>query len=165
MVPIFSEQSWTPRVLDLRENPRLTFIGKGALSLPGLEILRLPGNLAFMDETSVTSKTLQSIEYEEAIVGTGAGEEDTRRNFITDDTDFFPSICCGIGKAISLTQDEMISFCDLGRNQPGVDAALEYGVSYKEATIVEIIDGSSVFLSEAVESPFKCAEVCHVYKG
>ena len=132
---------FTPKILDLRENPRLTLIGKGALNIPGLETLKLPHNILFLDKESLPS-SIRELEIE------STSSDEVRQNFIRDQTEFFPSVCCAIGDTYTLTRGT-VSFCDLGRNEPGADATFEPGIIYQDAPIVEVIDESGFPMSEA----------------
>jgi len=158
-----NNSSWTPRLLDLRDNPRITFIGSGALaSLSNtLEELRLPKYLNYLAFEAINSlETLKVISFEEENKEF-SGSENILINVITHPSGFFEDICCGLGKHIDLVlPEDGLTFCDMRVDTPGVDSVMEPYVEYYMADTLQMLLPSSDFMSEAAESAEKCAEYC-----
>ena len=161
----FSPQTlvpWSPRVLDLFDNPRLVLFGPGSLkSISGsLKELRLPENLQFMahynfnDLTSLTTVLFEREHRDElastietasasSIVSSGApthvGSHNIQ-NVITDPTGFFSDVCCRPGEHVALTSPPGgLTFCEMTVDTPGADAEFEPFIEYFEADSFETL--------------------------
>lgn len=154
--------SWTPRVLDLRNNSNLVILGNrsmGALE-ETLEEVWLPKEMRHISPDSLkTLPKLTTIRYE--------GEEADKRvdfsNAILDPSDGFADICCAPGNHVELAVPATgISFCEMVVDQPGIDAKFMEFTTFQDATLVRKITPSSKFMFEAAESVYKCAEYCSI---
>lgn len=171
-VPKSFGRAFTPRTLDLRENPALVFLGSGSLADvgEGLRELRLPANMVHLGEDSLTElPLLRTVKFE-------GQEEDSRPvlqrgNIISghDPDDYFGSVCCDRGTQVNLTfPEEGLTFCDATHvnafERPGVDSAFFPFQRWTNPTVLKIISESSTIMSEAAESAEMCAEYCHMWK-
>lgn len=139
-----------PRELDLRYNPMLHIIGAGDLVQIGtaLQSLRLPANLNYLsNETIALLPQLSEITFEE--------KGDIPVNVMTEGSDFFGDVCCGMGESVA-----GVAFCDLQLRMIGSDTIFHPFGSYPKGDIIVELRPSSNFMSEAAESPEKCAEYC-----
>ena len=163
------EENWSPRFIDLRENPRLLVLGSGALSSVAstLEKVWLPQNIKYIaDWEAADLPMLQSIEFEENQGGelvTHTGSTGLV-NAITQRSEFFQDVCCAPGKRIELggLTSNSLEFCMFSRGGAGSDSVYEPFMKYIDAKHLETLKASSEFLSEAAESPEKCAGVCDI---
>lgn len=151
-----NDGEWTPRVLDLRENPQLALIGTGSLSSLSdtLEELFLPIKLSYLAPGAVANMTaLKRIAYADELAGAV--------NVISGKENAFLDICCGLG-------DEVmgLSFCDMKPDYPGRDSLFLPFVEYVVDPIhpaIAFLSPDSPFAAEAAESAEKCADYCNVF--
>lgn len=164
IAPKVYDLPWKPRSLDLRNNPKLVFLGKGSLDQVGesLEELWLPQNMSF-----VSKECLESLP---RLTALHKSEDDTEAllpwiNAIVDTQQAFSDVCCSIGDHIGMNQPSSgISFCDMRVKEPGVDSTYFPFTKFDEATTWATVRPSSKFMAEAAESPQKCAEYCSISK-
>ncbi|CAB9514122.1 Receptor-type guanylate cyclase gcy [Seminavis robusta] len=145
---------WTPRVLDLRNNPKLALLGSGSLESIGesLEELYLPESMRHISTGSVSNlPNLRVMEVE--------GNGDALTNAIVDDSQAFGDVCCSLGPTSSSSG---LAFCNMEIDAPGIDSIYLDYVFYQSATLFKRLNPSSTFMSEAAESPEKCAEYCTI---
>ncbi|KAL7570913.1 hypothetical protein ACA910_002546 [Epithemia clementina (nom. ined.)] len=150
--------SWLPRVLDLRENPRLALMGSDALSMvSSIENLYLPSNMVHISRAAIKSlPQLKSVQFDDPV---------QLNNVVLDSSSAFSSICCGLGETIPLSDSlptTSLTFCEMQSNNPGIDAVYEDFIEYFDATLLEAITPSSDFMSEAAQDKNKCAEYCNI---
>jgi hypothetical protein len=158
-VPKTFDQSFRPRLLDLRDNPQLVIIGSGALNsvASSLEELLLPMNLTY-----IASTTLKYLNPDIKIVSdTSKNGQRHASNVVTSTKDSFQDVCCTQGNTLSIGSIDF-TFCDLKANFPGVDSVYENFVEYYDAGLFKLVEPSSSFMSEAAESYQKCAEYCAI---
>jgi hypothetical protein len=160
---------WTPRMLDLRDNPHLVLLGSGALKSISetLEELRLPVSLRHMTLASVQNlPLLKSVVLEDDKALSSEASHYQLNNVLTQSSGFFGDVCCSRGAHISLlSPSDGLTFCDMKIHSPGVDAVYEQFVEYYDAEELEVLRPSSSFMSEAAESAHKCAEYCSIQDG
>ena len=150
IVPMFISGDWNPRILDLRENPRLVVLGTGSLDGMELHEIRLPSNIKYISqETIVNQPELSIITWEEKSVN----------NVITHPNAFFSDVCCGLGESIKL-QSNNLTFCNMQVYTPGCDSVFEPFWEYKDPETFLTIKSDAEFMAEAAEDPNKCAEYC-----
>jgi hypothetical protein len=167
---IFSPPSsaWTPRVLDLRNNPRLFLLGSGSLGFIAdtLEELWLPINMRHIALESVNGvPNLQAVHFEEEEIKIDGMEawKHNLANAISDSLDGFGDVCCGRGSHVDLSFPKNgLTFCDMQVKTPGVDATYQPFIQYIDATMSETLRPSSLFMAEAAESAKKCAQYCEI---
>ena len=164
---------WMPRILDLRNNPRLSIIGSGALSeiSDHLQELRLPTNMRHISYKNIMDlKALQIVTYE-GVDGEDISDEEMMNsrllnNVISSSSGIFGNICCGLGSHFSLiSPSDGLTFCKLEVDTPGIDSFKESFWEYADADTLVSIKPSSSFMAEAAESPEKCAEYCAIREG
>jgi hypothetical protein len=161
ILPKTYSESWNPKILDLSENPRLVLLGTGSLSeiSESVEEIWLPLSMKHIALQSLeTLSRLKSVRFE--------GDQNVDHNLvntITEPSKFFADVCCGLGSRIDLDMPGTgLTFCNMQISAPGVDAAYEPFISYKDATALQILTLSANFMSEAAESVEKCAEYCSI---
>ncbi|KAL3910117.1 MAG: hypothetical protein SGILL_007816, partial [Bacillariaceae sp.] len=151
---------WGPKVLDLRDNPRLLLLGtKAFANLETIEELRLPSNLTYLSSDVLNClENLQKATYEDE------SEAEMVVNVISSKEDSFGEVCCSIGSSreVQAGSDESWSFCDMEIDQPGIDAVYEDYIQYFSPETLNLIIPSSPLFSEAAESAEKCAEYCSI---
>jgi hypothetical protein len=164
ILPKTYNESWNPKILDLRENPRLVLLGTGSLSeiSESLEEIWLPLSMKHIALQSLeTLSRLKSVGFE--------GDQNLDHylvNTITEPSKFFADVCCGLGSKIDLNMPGAgLTFCNMQISAPGVDAAYEPFISYIDATPHQVLTSSANFMSEAAESVEKCAEYCSIDDG
>ena len=179
ITPIIFSRNWQPTELDLRENPRLVILDTHALESvdSNLEILRLPENLRHLSPDSVKNlSALAIVQFENkpnSYIDENNDSADDQKNdqilpivnnAITDPSQLFYDVCCGRGDQVELDSPSGgLTFCDMKVDVPGADAIYEEFAQYFEpAETIAALRPSSPFLSEASESPEKCAEVCAI---
>lgn len=147
--------SWSPRILDLRDNPDLQMLGQSSLdAFDSLEELRLSRTLVFLDPSSLGRQTgLSAVLFENKTSPT----DNPLLNAIRDNTESYGSKCCSRGR----TNDQNLTWCDMKVYSPGIDSVYENFTQYLGVHSNVIVPASS-FLSEAAESPEKCAEICNI---
>jgi len=164
---------WMPRILDLRNNPRLSIIGSGALSgiSDQLQELRLPTNMRHISHQSIMDlEELQIVTFE-GIDSEDKSDEEMMNsyvlnNVISSSSGIFGDICCGLGFHLSLmSPSDGLTFCELEVDTPGIDSFKESFWEYAGADQLVSIKPSSSFMAEAAESPEKCAEYCANSEG
>mmetsp|Transcript_30352 Transcript_30352/g.36045 ORF Transcript_30352/g.36045 Transcript_30352/m.36045 type:complete len:453 (-) Transcript_30352:2434-3792(-) len=164
---------WMPRILDLRNNPRLSIIGSGALSeiSDNLQELRLPTNMRHISYQNIMDlKALQIVTFE-GVDGKDISDEEMMnsrvlKNVISSSSGIFGDICCGLGSHFSLiSPSDGLTFCKLEVDTVGIDSFKESFWEYVYADKLVSIRPSSSFMAEAAESPEKCAEYCAIREG
>ena len=126
-VPVLGSQTdlFRPRILDLRNNPRLGLIGTGAFESIGgtIEELRLPANIGFLAYESFANwNRLISVQFE--------GDESDRpmennnlQNIVTGPFDSFGHVCCSPGATSSFdSPPTALEFCEMQVETPGIDS-------------------------------------------
>ena len=175
---------WLPRVLDLRDNPKLVILGSSAFEsiAEGLEELLLPRNIRHLSYDSVQRlPNLSIVRFEgehgsDRVSAQGSpvfSLEETDRagvhdmnNVITTPSGHFGSVCCNRGQHIKLSQpSDGLTFCDMRVKTPGIDAVYEPFKLYIEASPLLKLRPRSGFMGEAAESVQKCAEYCAISDG
>ena len=165
VIPKTFKESWVPRILDLRDNPRLTVLGSGSLDAisDSLERLVLPSTMKHVASKALLGLAqLSSVEFE-------SSEEESNYslgNVIANPSDFFDDICCSKGSILDLasksSDTSSLAFCNLVLHRPGIDSVYEPFLHYERGTELDVITPSSDFMSEAAESAEKCAEYCSI---
>ena len=148
----------SPRLLDLRENPRLFMIGEGMLDgIPDtLQEIWFPGNLKHISQNSFSRFS--------GLLGFDSSEEGSGlllNNAVLDESQKFADVCCGLGDIVEVA-DRSLTYCNLQYDLPGIDSFLEPFVNYQGASIYQTIRPDSEFLEEAAESPARCAAYCEI---
>ena len=159
--------AWLPRVLDLRGNAGILFVGSQALSeLSTLEELHLPSSIVHLSPTALRGLAqLQTVTFEQ--------DDDTAlpqiNNVVPDQSSAFSDICCSRGDSLDLSssssspnQATSLTFCNLQSDRPGIDAMYQDFIQYLGATVLDALTPSSPFMSEAAEDKYKCAEFCNI---
>lgn len=162
-----SDGKMVPRVLDLRENPRLLVLGWDALLAIAneLEEIRLPLNITYLSSQAIHRLThLKRVLFEDNDVASVTTEHGHHlQNVISEPSGFFGNVCCGKDSRVDLLNPvEGLTFCEMQTDVAGIDAEYEEFITYFEAERLFILEPSSSFMSEASESPEKCAEYCAV---
>jgi hypothetical protein len=181
ITPNAFSKSWLPKVLDLRDNPRLLLIDAYALTAiaRSLQKLILPKGLRHLSPKSANNlPSLVAVEFEGDRVGSCKEAQDDEdcemeeqkdlniNNVVTHTSDFFDDVCCGRGGYLDLASTSQgLTFCDMKVDTPGVDSVFEPFVQYFEADPIATLRPSSSFLAEAAESAEKCAEFCAISEG
>lgn len=160
---VFSPTSWTPRSINLQQNPRLTMIGTDAFQeiATTLEEIFLPESLRFLSPGSIEFlPALQSVFLPADLSWDNHGME----NVIGDPSAFFGDICCDMDKHVPLQHPRNgLWFCDVEVSTPGIDSTYRNFSQIIQADVVTILTQSSGFAAEASESPQKCAQYCSLY--
>ena len=142
--------------IDLSDNPRLVFIGKGALCKSHPHVVRL----ALSDGVYLDPDALRDLP-DELEVDVVNGVPPKAGNFIVDAGDAFDSVCCSRGATIA-----GLTFCEKGDDAPWADATFErleedaWQARYGDLPPFEVLVAGSFFLAEAAESAEKCAAIC-----
>jgi hypothetical protein len=169
IVPKTFIESWTPQVLDLTNNTRLVLVDSTALEAISMTLreLRLPHGLRHVSLDAVQNLAALAIVHFDDNADESSENRISLNNVITKPSDFFVDVCCGRGHHIHLVSPfvEGLTFCDMKVDVPGADAVYEPFLQYFEADEIAKLRPSSSFLSEAAESPEKCAEVCAISEG
>ncbi|KAG7339186.1 PAS domain containing protein [Nitzschia inconspicua] len=152
---------WGPKVLDLRDNPRLLILGSRSLvGFESVEELLLPANLTYLSpEVLEFMPNLEKVSNENT---DGLAEI---ANVITTREQSYGDICCSIGSTDKIQVGESgrdWSFCKLDIDRPGIDAVYENFTQYLSTETLHAISRSSPLFSEAAESATKCAEYCSI---
>lgn len=163
---------WRPRVLDLRENKRLTIIGTNALESirDSIQELRLPKQLRYISEKEMSRLSRHlSVIFEATDKGGDSLEQGGNQlvNAVTrsDDQAFFGAFCCGLGQNFPLaSHEDGITFCNVTVDSPGIDAYLRPFWRYDRLGWFQEITPDAPMFSEAAESVQKCAQYCTIIR-
>ena len=119
-------------------------------------MLYFPANLAFVHPSNIINLPKQAEIVHESI------HEDTRplSNFILEPTDLFSDVCCGLD--YSFQPHRSVTFCNMTLDRAGVDSTYYDFGFYEHAEALVILQESSTLMSEAAETPEKCAEYCTI---
>lgn len=156
LLPSSFDGSWKPKRLDLRNNPLLHIIGDNDLSpvfVDLVELLLPQGLVYFSNATMKSLPRLLDVTFEQ--LNDQSAETKLPGNVVIDDGQSFSDVCCSRGQSFA-----GITFCDMQVTAIGSDTVYEPFVHRPGGIpIVELLPSSS-FMSEAAESPQKCAEYC-----
>ncbi len=136
--------------LDLSGNPRLVVIGPRAFEGLALERLVLPSGLVYIDPAALRHGEVEITVEEPREPG----------NFIVHEGDAFEDVCCAPGETAA-----GLTFCEMDAAWP-VDVTVElldeaaWTEHYGDLETLEVIVPDTYFLSEASQSPDKCAAAC-----
>lgn len=174
---IFKEANgWSPKILDLRQNPELLMIGADSFAsiAHSLEEIRLPLNLTHLSYEAVNNlSNLDRVLFESSeahdVNGISMANVNNLNNAIAHKSDFFGDyLCCGLSKSkhinLSMPADGL-TFCDMAVDAVGDDTIYMPFIEYFRASVVSEITESSDFMSEAAKSPQACSEYCQLVSG
>ena len=149
--------TWLPKRLDLRENPELLIVGRAAFeAFSSLTQLLLSRDVVYLSPEALAGQPdLQEVEFFED--GESKVVENGLLNAIGSDTEAFGSKCCTRGE----TNAQNLTWCNMQVYKPGIDSVYENFTQYL-GVHSNLIVPSTTFLSEASESPEKCAEICSI---
>jgi len=158
---------WMPTILDLRNNSRLFMLNSNALNsiADGLMELRLPTNLRHLSEETIRGLHLLSkVLLEELDSEDRNGITPQHTNFITNAAGSFGDVCCQPGVHVDLAEpSEGLTFCNISLHVPGIDSTyIPFASYFQVREHVDVLKPNSIFMSEASESPQKCAEYCAI---
>lgn len=159
-----------PRILDLRDNPRLHLIGTDALDsiTGGLEEIWLPESMSHHSfETILGLSALSTVRFEgdETIAKVGEGNG-LLKDIIVEPFDTFGDVCCNQGPRIELSSPVTdLTFCDMQIDKPGRDAVYDSFELYIGASALHKLRPRSTFIGEATKSVETCAEFCSVLEN
>ncbi|CAB9521812.1 Nitrilase family, member 2 [Seminavis robusta] len=171
IVPKTFDETFQPLALDLRVNPNLVLLGSGSLASIGgsLKELWLPKEMIHLGEGSLNDlPELEHVRFED--------QEDepvpliAGGNIIARSTDFFGSVCCGLGLHRDLVSPQNgLTFCNSTyvnvKAAPGIDSTYLPFVRFIDPTVLEVLFPSSDFMSEAAEGAEECAQYCSNSRG
>lgn len=163
---------WRPRVLDLRENERLTIIGTNALESirDSIKELRLPKQLRYISEKEMSRLSRHlSVIFEVTDKGADSSEQGGNQlvNAVTrsDDQAFFGAFCCGLGQNFPLASHKGgITFCNMTVDSPGIDTYYRPFWRYDKLAWLQEITIDAPLFSEAAESVEHCAQYCTIIR-
>lgn len=157
--------TWSPLVLDLRDNPSLVLVGLSALEelSSTLQALKLPAEVRHLAygcfQQLPALKTLTFARNDSSAASTN----ESLRNTIVESTDFFGNVCCKPGMHIELQSPSSgLTFCNMTPSAPGIDATYEPFIEFFDGKVLATIQRSSTFMSEASKSAELCAEYCAI---
>lgn len=153
-------QQWKPKILDLRDNPRLHILGRHSLqAFHSLVELRVSKELLFLSQVGLATDQLERI-----VFGLSSDPGNSGLiNAIATKSSQFGSVCCSRGRTW-IFESQMLTWCNMEIDTPGIDCAFENFTQYW-GDYLDRLTPSSLFLSEASETPEKCAEVCSMRLG
>jgi len=151
-VPV-ADASFSPRRLDLSENPRLQLIDPGAFEgMTDLAMLTLPAAAAHVSPEALRGPALRSVAF--------APGDSPARTWVAADspTDFFQELCCG---RADLGVDG-VKACDWTPKSPGIDCEYLKNLQIHDVDPLYVVTTDSFFMAEAAESATKCGAVCEL---
>ena len=171
ILPKTFRQSWEPKILDLRDNDKLVFLGSNSFDpvlAENLELIFLGDKIRHLAPSILEDLTaLKSLEPDSREYG-GLSTAAQLNNWVSGETGSYYDVCCNLGETIKIGGDaaKALTLCDMQIDEPGSDSLFMPFVEFFDATPLDILSSESTeFMAEAADSPEMCAAYCAINKS